>query len=197
MAARRKNVLADINDIPNEDQYVFTSLLYDPKMKKNSRNPLGCKEAKNTYLLKHHFERLIRSANHLGWYAAAKSLKREVDFYNRIDYAVCNYKKETGNKGPYKVCISFRLALAIQPPEVILISIEGPHTSTLSWQLAIRRAACRLVSQADTLVSRDTRPFPQPTRGSKQVFALQGRYGCLTHQARCPYQAKDISPNDL
>jgi len=103
MSSRRQGVR--LEDLPEEDQYVFTSLRYDCKAKKNKLNPFVCKEAKTSYLLKYHFDRLRDAAGGQGWYDAQKSMKKASEFYERINYAVCNHKKETGNKGPFKVSL--------------------------------------------------------------------------------------------
>ena len=102
MSSRRQGVR--LEDLPEEDQYVFTSLRYDCKAKTNKLNPFVCKEAKTSYLLKYHYDRLRKAAGSLGWYDAEKSLKKPTDLYLRVDYAVKCYKKESGDtKGPYKV----------------------------------------------------------------------------------------------
>lgn len=112
-----------LDEIPPEDQYVFTSLRYDGNSMKpgitkrhssmnGNMNPVcrDCPDAgKSAYLMKYHYERLVTAADHLGWYDTAKILKGPVELFNRVEKAVCEHKKQTGNKCPFKVCclISF------------------------------------------------------------------------------------------
>jgi hypothetical protein len=95
-----------LDEIPIEDQYVFTSLRYDGSMKRNSQNPVCCPDSKAAYLIKYHYERLVTAADHLGWYDTNRRLKGPVDLFNRIQTAVNEHKKKTGNKCPFKVCVS-------------------------------------------------------------------------------------------
>lgn len=109
-----------LNQPAPEDQYVFTSMRFDSNIKEKKRNVGCCKESiKTAYLLKYHFDRLKDSAGHLGWFDAQKSLKRPVDFYCRIRYAVESHKKETGNRGPFKVRIQLKyhgnLNISVEP----------------------------------------------------------------------------------
>ncbi|KAG9811938.1 hypothetical protein KCU77_g19691, partial [Aureobasidium melanogenum] len=92
-----------LDEIPIEDQYVFTSLRYDGSMKRNAQNPVCCPDSKAAYLIKYHYERLVTAADHLGWYDTNKRLKGPVDLFNRIQTAVTEHKKKTGNKCPFKV----------------------------------------------------------------------------------------------
>lgn len=92
-----------LDEIPIEDQYVFTSLRYDGSMKRNAQNPVCCPESKAAYLIKYHYERLVTAADHLGWYDTNRKLKGPVDLFNRIQAAVTEHKKKTGNKCPFKV----------------------------------------------------------------------------------------------
>lgn len=92
-----------LDEIPLEDQYVFTSLRYDGSMKRNAQNPVCCPDSKAAYLIKYHYERLVTAADHLGWYDTNKRLKGPVDLFNRIQTAVAEHKKKTGNKCPFKV----------------------------------------------------------------------------------------------
>lgn len=95
-----------LDEIPIQDQYVFTSLRYDGSMKRNAQNPVCCPDSKAAYLIKYHYERLVTAADHLGWYDTNKRLKGPVDLFNRIQTAVNEHKKKTGNKCPFKVCVS-------------------------------------------------------------------------------------------
>jgi 4-amino-4-deoxychorismate lyase len=94
-----------LDEIPIEDQYVFTSLRYDGSMKRNAQNPVCCPDSKAAYLIKYHYERLVTAADHLGWYDTNKRLKGPVDLFNRVQTAVNEHKKKTGNKCPFKVCV--------------------------------------------------------------------------------------------
>jgi len=114
-----------MDEIPLEDQYVFTSMRYDgnamkPGMIKRhssmsgqgngnaSLNPVcaNCPDAgKSAYLMKYHYDRLVAAADHLGWYDTAKILKGPVDLFKRIETAVAEHKKKTGNKCPFKVSL--------------------------------------------------------------------------------------------
>lgn len=96
-----------LDEIPIEDQYVFTSLRYDGSMKRNAQNPVCCPDSKAAYLIKYHYERLVTAADHLGWYDTNKRLKGPVDLFNRIQTAVTEHKKKTGNKCPFKVRVLF------------------------------------------------------------------------------------------
>lgn len=94
-----------LDEIPIQEQYVFTSLRYDGSMKRNAQNPVCCPDSKAAYLIKYHYERLVTAADHLGWYDTNKRLKGPVDLFNRIQTAVNEHKKKTGNKCPFKVCV--------------------------------------------------------------------------------------------
>jgi hypothetical protein len=72
-------------------------------MKRNAQNPVCCPDSKAAYLIKYHYERLVTAADHLGWYDTNKRLKGPVDLFNRIQTAVAEHKKKTGNKCPFKV----------------------------------------------------------------------------------------------
>ncbi|GAB7349977.1 hypothetical protein MBLNU459_g0664t1 [Dothideomycetes sp. NU459] len=97
-----------LNEIPIEDQYVFTSLRFDASMKRNSQNPTCCPESKTAYLIKYHYDRLITAAEHMGWYHTTKVLKTPTDLFNRISRAVDTHKRKTGNKCPFKVRVCLR-----------------------------------------------------------------------------------------
>lgn len=109
-----------LEEIPLEDQYVFTSLRYDgnsmkPGLTKRSSSISGsnmnpvcrdCPDAgKSAYLMKYHYDRLISAADHLGWYDTAKILKSPVDLFGRIERAINDHKKATGNRCPFKVSL--------------------------------------------------------------------------------------------
>ncbi|KAG9577261.1 hypothetical protein KCV01_g17089, partial [Aureobasidium melanogenum] len=100
-----------LDEIPIEDQYVFTSLRYDGSMKRNAQNPVCCPDSKAAYLIKYHYERLVTAADHLGWYDTNKRLKGPVDLFNRIQTAVTEHKKKTGNKCPFKVRVCLPTSL--------------------------------------------------------------------------------------
>jgi len=105
MMQRRQPLYRLSDSAEEEDQYVFTSLRFDPKAKTCKTSPDACKETKAIYLFKYHFDRLKDAAGHRGWYDAQKAaaLKKPGLLYERIANAVANHQKETGNKGPFKV----------------------------------------------------------------------------------------------
>lgn len=111
-----------LEEIPVEDQYVFTSMRYDgnsmkPGLTKRSssmngkmNNPVctNCPDASTSaYLMKYHYDRLISAADHLGWFDMQKSLKGPVELFNRIEKAVNEHKKKTGNRCPFKVSLRY------------------------------------------------------------------------------------------
>ena len=99
---RRRNLAAG-GVVPDEDTYVFTSLRFDAHAKPHKANPTCCKEAKHLYLFKYHFDRLKDAADHRMWFDAEKRLKRPLDLYDRVVYAVTEYEEKNGKNGPYKV----------------------------------------------------------------------------------------------
>jgi hypothetical protein len=123
-----------LDEIPIEDQYVFTSLRYDGSMKRNAQNPVCCPDSKAAYLIKYHYERLVTAADHLGWYDTNKRLKGPVDLFNRIQTAVTEHKKKTGNKCPFKVCV-FSSSFFLSPPNF------SPSTCVMIC-LCKQRCAC-------------------------------------------------------
>jgi hypothetical protein len=123
-----------LDEIPIEDQYVFTSLRYDGSMKRNSQNPVCCPDSKAAYLIKYHYERLVTAADHLGWYDTNRRLKGPVDLFNRIQTAVNEHKKKTGNKCPFKVCVS--------SCSFFLSSPKTPYSSCVMICLCEQRYAC-------------------------------------------------------
>jgi hypothetical protein len=123
-----------LDEIPIEDQYVFTSLRYDGSMKRNAQNPVCCPDSKAAYLIKYHYERLVTAADHLGWYDTNKRLKGPVDLFNRIQTAVTEHKKKTGNKCPFKVCIS--------SSSFFLSSSKSFHSTCVMICLCKQRCAC-------------------------------------------------------
>jgi len=124
-----------LDEIPIEDQYVFTSLRYDGSMKRNSQNPVCCPDSKAAYLIKYHYERLVTAADHLGWYDTNKRLKGPVDLFNRIQTAVTEHKKKTGNKCPFKVCIS-SVSLFLSSPKNFPLHVR--HDLFLQTKMRMR-----------------------------------------------------------
>jgi 4-amino-4-deoxychorismate lyase len=125
-----------LDEIPIEDQYVFTSLRYDGSMKRNSQNPVCCPDSKAAYLIKYHYERLVTAADHLGWYDTSKRLKGPVDLFTRIQSAVTEHKKKTGNKCPFKVCKS------VSPSDPLM----SDHVSNRSEYACVTVEKWKLVS---------------------------------------------------
>ncbi|KAF2154131.1 hypothetical protein K461DRAFT_123091 [Myriangium duriaei CBS 260.36] len=108
-AGGRRNQIFLLDSQAAEDQHIFTSLRYDANAKYNKLNPGCCKEAKNTYLFKYHFDRLKDAAKRRGWYDAEKCLKRPLDLHNRLVNAVNIYEQKNGpTKGAYKVRIKLK-----------------------------------------------------------------------------------------
>ncbi|KAL1310572.1 hypothetical protein AAFC00_000851 [Neodothiora populina] len=112
-----------LEEIPIAEQYVFTSMRYDAgnlksgPIKRNSfnsgkaHNPpcTNCPDASvSAYLMKYHYERLICAADHLGWYNMDKTLKGPVELFNRVEKAVAEHKRKSGNKCPFKVRVCLR-----------------------------------------------------------------------------------------
>ena len=122
-----------LDEIPIQEQYVFTSLRYDGSMKRNAQNPVCCPDSKAAYLIKYHYERLVTAADHLGWYDTSKRLKGPVDLFNRIQTAVTEHKKKTGNKCPFKVCVS---------PGSFLSSPTISHSTCVMICFLKQRCAC-------------------------------------------------------
>lgn len=94
-----------------------------------ANNPVcnGCPDASGSaYLMKFHYERLIRAAEHLGWFEMGKAIKGPVDLFNRIHKAVNEHKKKTGNKCPFKVRVCLRhngrLEIGVEP----IMSTKSP-----------------------------------------------------------------------
>ena len=94
-----------LSEQAEEDQYVFTSLRFDPAAKPSKLNPQCCKEARSAYLFKYHHDRLKEAAGHRGWYDAqnAAAFKKPIDLYSRVQHAVEKYQQEKGATGPFKV----------------------------------------------------------------------------------------------
>ncbi|KAF1354730.1 aminotransferase class IV-domain-containing protein [Delphinella strobiligena] len=141
-----------LEEIPLAEQYVFTSLRYEGNsMKpglvkrhssmKGKSNPV-CKDcpdaSKSAYLMKYHYERLICAADHLGWYDTAKMLKGPVELFNRVEKAVTEHKKQTGNKCPFKVRICLRhngrLEIGVEPILATKPPLLFPTTLDLAGQ---------------------------------------------------------------
>lgn len=115
-----------LDELPLEDQYVFTSLRYDVSMKRNSQNPVCSPEAKIAYLMKYHHDRLINAAEHLAWFHTLKVLKGPAYLFLRVQAAVEAHKKKSGNKCPFKVRICLRhsgkLEIGVEP----VMSLKQP-----------------------------------------------------------------------
>ena len=110
MGARRQPFFLLSDSAEEEDQYVFTSLRYDPKAKLCKTNSECTKETKAVHLFKYHYDRLAAAAGHRGWYDAQKApaMRKPTDLYQRIQKNVETFMQQTGNKGPFKVCYTSR-----------------------------------------------------------------------------------------
>lgn len=97
-----------LSDQVEEDQYIFTSIRFDPHAK-SCKSETPCKEARKAYLFKYHYDRLIEAASHRGWYEVQKGagLKRPIDLWQRISYAV-ETEGDKSHKGAYKVKVIVR-----------------------------------------------------------------------------------------
>lgn len=104
-------------------------------------NPVctNCPDAgKSAYLMKYHYDRLVSAADHLGWYDTAKILKGPVELFKRIESAVCEHKKKTGNKCPFKVRVCLRhngrLEIGVEPILATKPPLLFPTTLELAKQ---------------------------------------------------------------
>ncbi|KAF2223944.1 aminotransferase class IV-domain-containing protein [Elsinoe ampelina] len=135
-----------LDDQAVEDQYLFTSFRFDKKEKCSKLNPVCCKEAKHVYLFKYHFDRLKDSAKCRGWYDAEKCLKRPIDLFNRVEYAVTQYEQKNGKGGPYKIRIKLKyhgnLVIDVMP-EVSLYKKPLLYPTTLELFKHPHEAASR------------------------------------------------------
>jgi len=221
-----------MDEIPLEDQYVFTSMRYDgngmkPSMIKRhssmngqgngnaSLNPVcaNCPDAgKSAYLMKYHYDRLITAADHLGWYDTAKIFKGPVDLFKRIETAVTEHKKKTGNKCPFKVSLhktchleftneeerkrllsntisSLLLAQSNRPP-------SGPCMSPTQWST---RDWCRADtgSQATSTLPDNPRIVQANTLRRDNKTTLQNRRRCPPHTKLPLHARKDSLPDHV
>jgi len=107
MGARRQPFFLLSDSAEEEDQYVFTSLRYDPKAKICKMNSECTKETRAVHLFKYHYDRLSAAAGHRAWYDAQKApaMRKPMDLYLRVQKNVETFMQQTGNKGPFKVRI--------------------------------------------------------------------------------------------
>lgn len=96
-------------DVDDEYKFVFTSMRYDDAIKKDSRNPTcpQCPESKAVYLIKYHYDRLVKSAHNQGWFDIEKKYKDPTALFQRCQNAVMAHQRKTGNKCPFKVSVDF------------------------------------------------------------------------------------------